>query len=103
MPFSQSYRDFVMEQLEPILPAVHARNMFGGVGIYSAGIFFALIADDVLYFHTDDTNRQDYQQSGLRQWGKNYYEVPIAVLEDAGELRLWAEKAVISASKKKKK
>jgi DNA transformation protein len=31
--------------------------MFGGVGIYSGDLFFALIADDTVYFKADDSTR----------------------------------------------
>jgi DNA transformation protein and related proteins len=103
MPFSQSYLDFILEQLENVLPAVSARKMFGGVGIYTRGLFFALIADDVLYFYTDDTNRPDYESAGSRHFSKHYYEVPIEILEDVDALQVWVRKAVAAADRKPKK
>ena len=35
--------------------------MFGGAGFYLEGLFFALIAEDVLYFEVDDGNRADFK------------------------------------------
>jgi DNA transformation protein and related proteins len=102
MTTDESYRSFVMEQLESVLPAIHARNMFGGVGIYSHGIFFALIAGDTLYFYADEKSRADYNQFDGQRFGKNYFEVPIGVLEDIETLREWAQKALTASEKKRR-
>ena len=110
MPSSKSYRDFVVEQLGRVVPPVRARSMFGGFGIYSGELFFALIANNVLYFKVDDVNRSDYEARGLgpfRPYGDDrdtmqYYEVPGELLEDADELGAWAEKALAAAGRKKK-
>jgi DNA transformation protein and related proteins len=45
MAVSQSYREFVLEQLGRVMP-VNGKSMFGGVGIYAGALFFALIAED---------------------------------------------------------
>jgi DNA transformation protein and related proteins len=83
--------------------------MFGGVGIYSGQLFFALIADDVLYFKVDESTRPDFEARGMepfRPFGEDggtmkYYQLPEDVLEDPEELRPWAEKAVAIAGQKK--
>lgn len=64
MAVSAAYRDYVLEQLAGLGP-IRARKMFGGVGIYLHGLFFALIADEVLYFKVDDSNRPDYEAAGM--------------------------------------
>ena len=46
MPVSDEFRDFVLEQLAPA-GRVAARAMFGGVGLYLDGLFFALIDDQL--------------------------------------------------------
>ncbi|MGQ0703621.1 MAG: TfoX/Sxy family protein [Gemmatimonadales bacterium] len=107
MPVTPSYRDFVIDQLGRVLPRVRARSMFGGVGIYSADFFFALIAGDVLYFKADETNRGDYLARGMGPflpYGDEreimqYYEVPGEVLEQPDLLREWAAKAVAVAER----
>ena len=102
MPVDPSYRDFVLEQLQRVVPDVTQRAMFGGVGIYSERLFFALIADDTLYFKVDDTNRPDYEEPGMRQFDPlQYYEVPADALEDPEALRRWAEKAIAVAARKR--
>lgn len=106
MSVSPSFRGFVLEQLARVVPAVRARAMFGGVGIYSGDRFFALLDDDVLYFKVDDTNRGDFEARGMgpfRPAGPDgevmqYYEVPADVLEDADALRPWALRALVVAA-----
>jgi DNA transformation protein and related proteins len=110
MPVSTAYREFVLEQLGRVLP-VTARSMFGGVGIYADGLFFALIDDDTLYLKVDDTNRPDFEAAGMgpfRPYGDDshvmqYYEVPADLLEEPERLRQWAEKAVAVARRKKRR
>ena len=57
MSVSPTFRSFVVEQLQRVGPGVRARSMFGGVGIYAADLFFALVDDDTVYFKVDETTR----------------------------------------------
>ena len=110
MPVSPSFQTFVVDQLSRAVPLVRARRMFGGVGIYSGEVFFALIADDTLYFKVDDSNRADFEARQLgpfRPYGyegevMQYYQVPDDLLEDVEALRPWAEKALAVAVRAKK-
>jgi DNA transformation protein len=78
-----------------------ARRTFGGVGLYLDGVFFALIARDVLYLRVDDSNRPDYQTAGTepfkpypnKRTTMPFYELPAEVLDDPDQLREWARKA----------
>ena len=109
MAVTPEYREFVLEQLGRVAP-VTSRAMFGGVGIYSGGFFFALIAGDTLYLKVDDTNRADFEAAGtgpFRPFGDDrdvmqYYELPADLLEDADRLRPWVEKAIDVARRKRK-
>ena len=65
MAVSDDYRTFVLEQLQPA-GRVTARRMFGGVGLYLDGLFFALIDDDTVYFKADESNRARFEQAGSR-------------------------------------
>jgi TfoX/Sxy family transcriptional regulator of competence genes len=40
--------------------------MFGGVGLYLDGLFFALIDDDTLFFKTDEATRKRYESAGSK-------------------------------------
>ena len=101
MPVSAAYLAYVVDQLANFSP-VRSRRMFGGVGLYADELFFALIAEDSLYFKVDDSNRADYQARGCRQFqpfaddptfSMGYYAVPEEVIEDGDELKAWARKA----------
>lgn len=105
MSVSPTYRSFVLEQLGRVLPRVTGRSMFGGVGIYAGEVFFALIAEDMLYFKVNDSTRPAYEALGLEPfhpYGKNtkpmqYYQVPEDALEDPDALRPWVEQAIAVA------
>ena len=108
MPVTDRFIEFVVDQLEACGP-ITSKRMFGGVGIYAADVFFAILADDVLYLKVDDSNRADFDAAGtgpFRPYGDGgevmqYYEVPVSVLEDAAELGRWAAKAIAVAVAKK--
>jgi DNA transformation protein and related proteins len=108
MAVSESYRDFVLEQLGRVTP-VTGKSMFGGVGIYAQGLFFALIAEDRLYFKVSDTTRPDFERLGMepfRPFGEDsamgYYEVPADVVEDATQLEPWTRNAIDAAARAKR-
>ena len=108
MAVSRSYREFVLEQLGRVTP-VTGKSMFGGVGIYAKGLFFALIAEDRLYFKVDDTTRSEFERRGMepfRPFGEDsamgYYEVPAEVLENVNQLEGWSNKAIAVAARAKR-
>jgi DNA transformation protein and related proteins len=103
---TEAFRQFVLDQLQE-LGDVTARSMFGGVGLYSRGLFFGIIAGDVLYLKVDDTTRPEYEREGMgpfrpyphRGGSMKYYEVPVGVLESESDLVRWARKAVAVAAR----
>ena len=109
MPVSREYREFVLEQLGRVAP-VTSRAMFGGVGVYSGGLFFALLAGETLYLKVDDTNRGDFEAAGMGpvhpidddKHSMHYYELPADLLEDAERLRPWIDKAIDVARRSRK-
>jgi DNA transformation protein and related proteins len=111
MAVSPSFRTYVLDQLGRVAPAIRARGMFGGVGIYSGELFFALIDDDTLYLKVDDGNRADFEAIGMgpfRPFGEDgevmrYYEVPAELLEGGEQLGSWVEKAIDVARRAKRK
>lgn len=108
MAASETFRSFVLEQLGRVVEHVRGRGMFGGVGIYASDLFFALIADDVLYLKVDAVNRPDFEARGrapFRPPGERgetmrYYPLPDDVLDDVEALRPWVEKAIAAARRK---
>jgi len=102
---SEEFRDYVLEQLASA-GKVSPRRMFGGVGLYLDGLFFALIDDDTLYFRTDDANRTRFEQAGSRPFCPYpdrpghvmaYWAVPAEVLEDTEQLREWTRASLAAA------
>src|SRR5688572_8045282 len=110
MAVSSENREFVLEQLGRVAP-VTARAMFGGVGIYSDGLFFALMDNDTLYLKVDDGNRGDFERVemgpfmpfGDDQHVMQYYELPAELLEDAEALRPWVDGALAVARRARKR
>lgn len=106
MPVGAAYLQYVLEQLER-LRGIKQRRMFGAVGLYCDGVFFAVIDDDTLYFKVDDTTRADYDSRGMKPFrpyedkpdvSMTYYTVPADVLDDAEELVVWARRSVSVAA-----
>jgi len=111
MAVTPEYRDFVLEQLGRVAPVTH-RAMFGGVGVYSEGLFFALLDNDTIFLKVDDGNRGDFEALGMgpfRPFGDvqsmNYHELPADLLEDADALRPWVHRSleVARAARRRKK
>lgn len=102
-----SFRSFVLDQLEELGDVV-PRAMFGGVGLYQRGLFFGLLAGDILYLKVDDDTRPAFEAAGSqpfkpyphRSTTMGYYSVPVGVLESAPELARWARLAVAAAARK---
>jgi DNA transformation protein and related proteins len=103
---TEAFKTFVLQQLAD-LDEVAARAMFGGVGLYQRGVFFGIIARDVLYLKVDEITRPDYERAGCRPFKPypdragtmRYYAVPVDVLESTLELTDWARKAVAAAKR----
>ena len=77
--------------------------MFGGHGLYSTGVMFAIVYDDALYMKVDDESRGDYEAAGSKpftpregQTLTSYYEVPPDVV-DSPDLIDWADAAIVAA------
>ena len=102
MAISDSFRDYVLEQLAG-LGAVTWRRMFGGAGLYAEGVFFAVLDNDQVFFKVNDDTRPDFLEMGAgpfdpmpgrEQPSKGYFEVPVLILEDRARLVEWARRAV---------
>ena len=101
---SDSFRAFVMEQLEQA-GDVSCRAMFGGYGLYRAGAFFGIIDKGRLYFKVSEASRAPYTRAGMapfrpsaKQTLASFYEVPADVLESREELAAWAQTATRAAT-----
>jgi DNA transformation protein len=71
--------------------------MFGGYGLALQGRFFGIVHKGRLYFRTDPATAPCYRvhhmkpfKPNARQTLKNYYEVPVDIVESADTLVEWA-------------
>ena len=91
---------FILDQLGG---DVRARAMFGGHGLYRGEVFFAIISAGRFYLRTEPVHRAEFERRGMAPFRPGnsaamirYWEVPPEVLDDAIQLRGWAERAIAS-------
>jgi len=99
-PRNNDFVEFVLDQLAG-LRGVTKRRMFGAFGLYHGDLFFGIVDEGRLYLLTDESTRGEYERRGMKPFAptpeqvlKNYFEVPVDVLEDDGELTDWVGRAV---------
>jgi len=111
MPVTKEAVQKFVDLLTAVRPITH-RSMFGGIGLYVDGVFFAVIDDDRLYFKSDATTEEAYDAFKADVWaipGQNgpsimpYREVPSKILGDPERLGEWIDAARIVAERKKSK
>ena len=113
MPKPTQFVELVIEALRAFGP-VTTRSMFGGWGFYRDGVFFALVADDTLYFKSDDENRAEFERASPgpfvfekkgEQVVTHYFAVPEDAFEDARVMARWARlgyAAALRAARKRR-
>lgn len=108
MPKTDDFADYVVELLAP-LGSVTARRMFGGHGIYSDGLMFALIANQVLYFKCDESTQGRFEAAGsqpfvyasrIRRVTLGYWSAPGDAMESTALAMPWARLALDAALRK---
>lgn len=81
---------------------VSARRMFGGIGYYADGSFFAIAHGDVLYFRVDERSRADYEREGMAAFSPagsdftsmKYFALPPWLFDDQDALGIWMRRAI---------
>jgi len=106
---NNDFVEFVLDQLSG-LRDVRKRRMFGAFGLYQGETFFGIVDSGRLYLLTDDNTRRDYEDRGMKAFAptpgqvlKNYYEVPVDILEDDDELQTWVRRAVDAQTRRQSK
>ncbi len=102
MTASRDFTAFVQDLFAP-LGGVSLRPMFGGAGVYSRGVMFGLVYDDVLYLKADADSKASFEAKGGGPFvyqnanGKpvttTYWKLPDAIVDDADEALKWAKTA----------
>ena len=97
-----------LEDLFSGVGPISIRRMFGGNGIYSDGMIFALELRGELMLKGDDEAGPLYEEAGARRWrythrtsGKDvampYWSLPESALDDSDEMTHWARIAIAAA------
>ncbi len=106
--------DFIRELFSQFRP-VTMKRMFGGAGLYSEGLMFALVFDGVIYLKVDEASIPDFEREGsqpfvytraksLGRVGRHslsYWRLPERLYDDPDELAAWAGRALAIAERKK--
>jgi DNA transformation protein len=109
MPASRDFTTFIQELFAP-LGGVTLRPMFGGTGVYSRGLMFALVADDTVYLKADAEGKKAFEARGCGPFvydskGKpvqmSYWKLPADLIDNAAEAVAWAKTALDVAKAEK--
>lgn len=105
-----SANDDLLEILKDALGrmgVVSGRRMFGGVGVYFDGTFFALIDDGAIYLKTSDETRAKFEAESSHAFSymtkkgraelRSYWRLPERLLDELDELQDWARVSVTAA------
>jgi DNA transformation protein and related proteins len=96
---------------------VSVRRMFGGAGIWSDGLMFALEFDGVVYLRVDEASLADFEREGSKPFvypraktpgkigrpSRSFWRLPERLYDDPDELAVWANRALGIAERKKSK
>jgi DNA transformation protein and related proteins len=106
--------EFIRELFAPF-GAVTVKRMFGGAGIWSDGLMFALVFDGAIFLKVDDASIPDFEREGSRPFvytrakspgrvgraSLSYWRLPERLYDDPDELAVWAGRALAIAQRKK--
>ena len=106
--------EFIRELFAPFGP-VTVKRLFGGAGISSDGLTFALVFDGAIYLKVDDDSIPDFEREGSRPFvytrakskgrvgraSLSYWRLPERLYDDPDELAEWARRAFAIAERKK--
>jgi DNA transformation protein len=106
MVASDSFADFLREQLAPLGPLT-MRRMFGKTGMFCDGVMLAMIRDNTLYFRVDDDNKAAFREAGAfpplnyEKGGGSidlaFWRAPERLFDEPDELVAWARLALAAA------
>jgi len=108
MVASETYADFLREQLAP-LGRLSLRRMFGKTGVFCDGVMFAMVTENTLYFRVDDHNRETFKEAqsapplNYAKQGAtidlSFWRVPERLFDEPDELVAWARAALGAAQR----
>ena len=109
MAYDADFGEWVRENFRA-LGRLEIKRMFGGAGVYAAGVMFALLDDGVVWLKGDEALRQAFVAAGSRQFiyptkdgrtmSMGYWTLPEPALDDPDEAIAWARRSLDVAVKK---
>ena len=63
MPVTKDFLEYVLDQLRDV-PFVTTKRMFGGAGLWSDGVFFAILFNNKLYLKANKPHIADFKKRG---------------------------------------
>ena len=108
MSVDAAFLDHLGDLLAGLGP-IGVKRMFGGAGLYSGDLIFAIVIGDVLYLKTDSLNRADFEGAGSRPFAyekggsvtdTSYWSLPDSAMDDPDEAAQWARLALEAARRK---
>jgi DNA transformation protein and related proteins len=85
---------------------IRRKHMFGGTGLFSGKLFFAIVTDDAVYFKADEGSRAEFEGRGMEPFHPfgdaqviSCWRVPAEVLDDPDELPRWIDRALEAAQR----
>jgi DNA transformation protein len=106
--------EFVRELFARFGP-VSVNRMFGGAGIWSGGLMFALEFDGVIYLRVDHASLAEFEREGSKPFvypraktpakvgrpSRSFWRLPERLYDDPDELAVWASRALAIAERQK--
>lgn len=99
--------EFIRDLFSRFRP-VDVRRLFGGAGVYTDSVMFALLSSQgALYLKVDKNNEADfvreslppfeYERNGVKRAIRSYRRMPDRLYDDPDELAQWASRALAAA------
>ena len=108
MVASDSFADFLREQLGPLGP-ITMRRMFGKTGVFCDEFMLGMVKDNTLYFRVDDDNREAFKEAASfpplsydKKGGTidlSFWRAPERLFDEPDELVAWARAALAAAGR----
>lgn len=97
-------------ELFGFVPELRIKRMFGGAGVFSGELMFALAFEDDLYLRADEANRGELEALGSEPFTYQargevmtlgYWRAPGEIWDDPDAARRWAGSALQAAARKR--
>lgn len=106
MGLGADYSAFVRDLFAPVGP-ISIKRMFGGAGVFTQGVMFALIADEQIYLKVDEENEAIFLEAGCEAFTyttkkgvkgvMSFRLMPDECYDDPDLLEGWATTAIEAA------